>query len=318
MLYFLVLLVFQRGEKMKHAYCIVAFNNWTLLEKLIMLLDDERNDIYIHIDKNIKVYHIDHFKGFARYSRVFFLNRLSGSWGTPGLADIQLEFYKMATKTERYLYYHLLSGVCLPLKTQDEIHSFFDLHQGKEFVHFVSRPPVEEYIYKRYSLYHFFLKYVRGKGFFRKALLGVIGEKLSIMLQELFKIDRQSDIRNILSYGSNWSSVTHELAVYAVTQTDEIVKRTRHTFAPDECVLQTLVYHSDFKNNLYCKDYNDNYIANQRYIDWNRGNPFIWTANDYDELMNSGFLFARKFDMDTDSEIINRIYNEIIQKQQRD
>lgn len=300
---------------MKHAYCIVAFNNWPLLEKLITLLDDERNDIYIHIDKNVKMDNLEHFKTFAKRSNVFLLNRLSGSWGTPGLADIQLEFYKTATKDNHYQYYHLMSGVCLPLKTQDEIHDFFTRNVGKEFVHFVSKPPVADYIYKRYSLYHYFLKYVRGDGFFRKAFLGVIGERISVTIQELLKVDRQADIRNTLCYGSNWSSITHELACYTVNHMDEITKRTRNTFAPDECVLQTLVYTSKFKDHLYCMDYDDNYTANQRYIDWNRGNPYIWRIEDYEELMNSGFLFARKFDTNVDMAIIDRIYSEIMQKQ---
>lgn len=297
---------------MKHAYGIIAFNNWSLLEKLITLLDDERNDLYIHIDKNVKINNLEHYKTLAKYSNVFFLERLDGSWGTPGLMDIQLLFYETATKIDTYQYYHLLSGVCLPLKTQDEIHEFFDQHEGKEFVHFVSKPPVADYIYKRYSLYHFFLRYVRGKGIFRKALLGVMGEKISIVLQTILRIDRQADIRQVLSYGSNWSSITHDLALYVVENIDEIKKRTRHTFAPDECVLQTLVYQSDFKEKLYHTQYNDDYVANQRCIDWNRGNPYIWTNKDFDELMNSGFLFARKFDLATDSDIIERIYKNLI------
>lgn len=300
---------------MKHAYGIIAFNNWSLLEKLITLLDDERNDLYIHIDKNVKINNMEHFKTIAKHSNVFFLDRLDGSWGTPGLMDIQLLFYKTATKKDTYQYYHLLSGVCLPLKTQDEIHAFFDAHSGKEFVHFVSKPPVSEYIYKRYSLYHFFLRYVRGEGILRKALLGVVGEKISIALQTFLRIDRQADIRKVLSYGSNWSSITHDLALYVVKNIDEIKKRTRHTFAPDECVLQTLVYQSDFKDKLYHTKYNDDYIGNQRYIDWNRGNPYIWKNEDYDELMNSGFLFARKFDLTTDSKIIERIYDKLYQLQ---
>lgn len=302
---------------MKHAYCIVAFNNWPLLEKLITLLDDERNDIYIHIDKNVKIDNMEHFKTFAKRSNVFLLNRLAGSWGTPGLADIQLEFYKTATQITTYAYYHLISGVCLPLKTQDEIHDFFDANFGKEFVHFVSKPPVEDYIYKRYSLYHFFLKYVRGDGILRKALLGVIGEKISVFIQELFKIDRQTDIRDTLSYGSNWSSVTHALACLAVEHMEEMKKRTRNTFAPDEMILQTLVYNSSFKDKLYYMNYDDNYASNQRFIDWKRGNPYIWRLEDYEELMNSGYLFARKFDLQVDAAIIERIYTEIMQKQQR-
>ena len=37
----------------KHAYLIMAHNNFYILEKLLHLLDDPRNDIYVHIDKNM-------------------------------------------------------------------------------------------------------------------------------------------------------------------------------------------------------------------------------------------------------------------------
>lgn len=35
----------------KHAYLIIAHDNWKILEKLLILLDDKRNDIYLHIDR---------------------------------------------------------------------------------------------------------------------------------------------------------------------------------------------------------------------------------------------------------------------------
>ncbi len=35
----------------RHAYLVVAYNDWDLLSKLLMCLDDSRNDIFIHIDK---------------------------------------------------------------------------------------------------------------------------------------------------------------------------------------------------------------------------------------------------------------------------
>lgn len=34
-----------------HAYCIMAHGNWEQLQMLINMLDDCRNDIYLHIDK---------------------------------------------------------------------------------------------------------------------------------------------------------------------------------------------------------------------------------------------------------------------------
>ena len=36
---------------MKHAYLIMAHNEWDMLNKLIQALDYPNNDIYLHIDK---------------------------------------------------------------------------------------------------------------------------------------------------------------------------------------------------------------------------------------------------------------------------
>lgn len=37
----------------KHAYLILAHNDPKVLELLVRLLDDSRNDIYIHVDKKV-------------------------------------------------------------------------------------------------------------------------------------------------------------------------------------------------------------------------------------------------------------------------
>ena len=38
----------------RHAYLIMAHNEWSLLNVLLSLLDDDRNDIYLHIDQKVK------------------------------------------------------------------------------------------------------------------------------------------------------------------------------------------------------------------------------------------------------------------------
>ena len=52
-----------------------------------------------------------------------------------------------------------------------------------------------------------------------------------------------------------------------------------------------------------------------RYIDRIRNegaSPHTITMDDYDTLMNCPFLFARKFDLNKDREIIDKIYNPLI------
>ena len=48
-----------------------------------------------------------------------------------------------------------------------------------------------------------------------------------------------------------------------------------------------------------------------RCIDWERGKPYTYRLEDYDLIMESDKLFARKFSEITDSEIVNRIYNDL-------
>ena len=48
-----------------------------------------------------------------------------------------------------------------------------------------------------------------------------------------------------------------------------------------------------------------------RYVDWNKGNPAILKMEDYESMMNSDMVFARKFSLKTDQEVINKIYNEL-------
>lgn len=48
-----------------------------------------------------------------------------------------------------------------------------------------------------------------------------------------------------------------------------------------------------------------------RLIDWGRGRPYIFRSEDYEELINSPYLFARKFDENIDGQIIQRLYDYI-------
>lgn len=75
----------------------------------------------------------------------------------------------------------------------------------------------------------------------------------------------------------------------------------------DEMFLQTIVYNSSFKDKLYDKDYDDSCLGNQRYIDWKRGTPYTFRNEDFEELINSNCLFARKFNEKIDCKIIDRL-----------
>lgn len=42
-------------------------------------------------------------------------------------------------------------------------------------------------------------------------------------------------------------------------------------------------------------------------LDWTRGDPYVFRDGDYDELIGSDYLFARKFDIRSDRAVCERV-----------
>ncbi|MCI6059631.1 MAG: beta-1,6-N-acetylglucosaminyltransferase [Dorea sp.] len=113
----------------KHAILIMAHNQYDILEKLLIMLDHERNDIYIHIDRKSGFFDEEHFKQLCHHSRVTFIPRKRLHWGHSSLVECELDLMEAAVSSgETYCYFHLLSGVDLQIKHTEEIHRFFDEH----------------------------------------------------------------------------------------------------------------------------------------------------------------------------------------------
>ena len=116
-------------DRQKHAYLIICHNNFEILEMLIKAIDHKRNDIYIHIDKKCKNVPFEKIKQLPVYSKINFTKRNSITWGDYSQIKAELTLLKSAIANE-YKYYHLISGVDFCLKSQEEIHSFFDENEG--------------------------------------------------------------------------------------------------------------------------------------------------------------------------------------------
>jgi Core-2/I-Branching enzyme len=289
----------------KHAYLIISHNEFYILEKLITLLDDYRNDIYIHIDKKVKDFDFDYYKNLVTKSKLIFVNRMDVRWGDFTQIESELTLLKEAVKSN-YKYYHLLSGVDLPLKSQDYIHEFFNKNSGKEFVHFCRDEQTKKVLY-RIKHYHF-MKHYRSKNKCASLVVRILN-KISNVLQSPFSRNLVNDIE--IKYGANWFSITNDFALYVLSKEEWIRKNFKHTYCADEIFLQTILYNSKFRENIFHKNMDDNYIACMRYIDWNRGNPYTFRENDIDDLINSDKLFARKFSAELDKKVIDRISNHV-------
>lgn len=290
----------------KHAYLIMAHEQFEVLKKFLVLLDDEKNDFYIHIDKKTKKFPEKEISSSVKYSKVFFVPRISVNWGGYSFVQCEMSLLSEAMR-ENYMYYHLVSGADFPIKTVEEINKFFEENQGKEFVQF-EKKEFQEKFKDRISLYHYFRE---GQG--RSAALRLM-ENLSIKWQEKKKVDRTANLKGNLQKGSNWFSITNEFAHYLISKKEEIEQIFQNTSCSDEIFLQTMLINSPFKDKLYDENFNDSPRANMRFIDWKRGAPYVFRTADFEELIQSEYLFARKFDEKVDEEIINQLFEYLMKK----
>lgn len=54
---------------------------------------------------------------------------------------------------------------------------------------------------------------------------------------------------------------------------------------------------------------NNDHLACVRLIDWKRGNPYVFRKDDFEMIRSSPAMFARKFSLDVDSDIVDMILN---------
>lgn len=284
----------------------MAYNNYEFLKKIIHLLDDERNDIFVHIDAKSNDFDERYFDNAAVYSNLFFIPRTKVYWADYSQLDVELNLLKEACDNGHYKYYHLISGADLPIKTQNQIHNFLD---NKDFEFLGIFPEELWYAVRRVKFYHPFTH----NKYYRKHKEIKILDRLLEYSQKILRVNRLKNKNIKIIDGWNWFTITDDFARYVLDRRSFIEDTFRKTIACDEIVMQTMLYNSEFYNRIYNTDTKSK--GSLRYIDWT-GKPSVFRENDFERLINAEeAIFARKFDPNVDSKIIDKIYNYIDTKQ---
>lgn len=284
----------------RHAYLIMAHSNFAQLQKLVSVLDDKRNDIYIHVDKKSVGFRDKVFK--TEYSTLVFVPRIAVSYGGRSRMDCELGLLKAAAYKRSYDYYHLISGQDLPIKSQDEIHEFFKENEGKSFLDFSLEDNLTKEFHENIQYWYPFQEYIGGKHDEMARRLEWLQQKL-LYLQKRMKYSRLKERECTYYKGSNWFSITDGLARYVLAKEQDLIKEYRFTIGADEIFLHTLAMNSHFADNIV-RD-------SMRFMPLEQGNPYVFRKKDYKMIMESEALFARKFQDSVDEGIITRIMKKI-------
>lgn len=274
------------GE-MKHAYLIIAHQDVKMLMLLLEAIDDERNDIYVHIDTKSPRLYMAILQVKMRHSHIRVYSQFNVMWGDISQALLELFLFEMAFTNGKYSYYHLLSGLDYPLKSQNYIHKFCKDNYGKQFIGYDKDNSIWT---QRYRYRWYFTKYYKNKNLLKRLFYRVLTLSACYM-QKIVGYERVLEYAEIKK-GCNWLSLTDKCVEYILSQKGIVTSKFSHILAVDEIFLHTILWNSPFRDDIY--DLNDEYRSCMREIDWERGTPYEWQLEDAECLLNSGKLFARK------------------------
>lgn len=283
---------------MKNAYCILAHNEPNVLKNLVSLLDDKNNDIYIHLDKKSSCFDEKDITETVKASNIVFIPRRNIGWGGMNMIKTELDLLHISTQ-KQHDYYHILSGVDLPLGSVKRVNEFLEKNNGQEFIGITKNWADSNDVKTRYSKYYFLQDYV-GKN--KQNPLYYISRGGAKLQSKLDFIDRSKKYNMQFYGGPEWFSITEGAAKWIVSKSDFIKKVFKNTYCCDEIFAQTVLMNSPFANNIYKYSNNNCYESCQRFVRFEAESPKTLDMEDYELLMNSNYLIARKFGTSTESQ----------------
>lgn len=227
---------------MKHAFLIIAHNEYPVLEVLLSMLDDERNDIYLHIDKRATEL-FQQIKKVKMQKAGFYLieNPIKVYWGDISQVQVEYLLFETALSHGPYAYYHLLSGTDLPIKSQDYIHAFFQQNAGKEFVGFWQDAAHQRDLERKVFRYYFFTKRLKDKEHLLHGITALI-RNLILAVQKISHYRRKQTFE--FKKGGNWISITENAVKYLLQYKEIVLNRMKYTLCADEIFIQTILWNS--------------------------------------------------------------------------
>jgi len=282
---------------MEIGYCIICHKNSNILRTSIDVLSKGNNNIYLHVDKKADIKEFEEYKDIVHFTP----DRIDVTWASFSQIECMLLLLKQAVKMNND-YICLLSGDCLPLKSNDEIKKFFVNNNGNEFIG-IQKDCNKKELENNIKYEHKGLCFKR-----KKSVLESIAFKIQNRLKPL-KVSKGYKLLPKLYKGSNWFCISYELCNYILNYLEEnnwYKDAFKMSFCADEVFFQTIIMNSKYKDKIYKNNMenDDNHMA-LRYIDWKSGPqyPKILDETDFKNIKkveNSDCIFARKFNKNID------------------
>ena len=232
-------------------------------------------------------------------------HRVDVQWSRISQVDATLNLLKFARSMDEYDFFWVCSGQDFPIKSPSYIVRWFEEHKDKDFLELFSSANLglsqENNYDKRNAIY--FPEWMLGRKQWQRIAKRLYTE-LTGGYNKTFPFVRRKPVNGLHFYfGSSWiclSKRTWDWMRDYLQAHPEYYAYFKNCNCPDESFFQTLVMNSP---------YADKRMDYLHYIDWSEGrsNPKILSMTDYENLMASDKLMARKFDITVDRDVLEKI-----------
>jgi len=296
------------------AYSLSVHKNPEQVNRLIKSIYTPEDFYYINIfgaDSHKKQTEwMNCLKSFEK-SNVFFSFKYSYSWGTINQVNANIDAM-MQFKELDYSYFINLSGQCYPIKSISSIKEFLSKNNCS-YIAYYEMPDYSKYAKDKTidcpfnTQFHFRFEYCYypiPNWYFIQFFKGLCGMRKDI--NRFIKIPRMNKklLYTLDLYkGSNWFCLFKDHVKYILDflkENPDYMKLFSTVLCSDEHFFQTILLNSPLKTQII----NDNL----RYVNWDNPNyPSILSINNIEEILKTPQLFARKFDSEIDSKILDAI-----------
>jgi hypothetical protein len=275
---------------MKIAYLIRAHYAPAQLGRLVDRLDSENAAFFIHISARTSGgTHSKMQQAVGERANVQWVERVATYYAGFSLVQSTIVGLQAIAAAEPTSHTVILSGQDYPARPTPEIEQFFQQQPGKSFVEHFARPVADKWPGEHGGLDRIRYRYFERINYKTRTL------RLPIL--------RRRFPPGLQPYGGGaWCALSHDAVRYItsfVDQKPDVVRFFRHVKIPDEIFMHTVLLNSPLRDTVVGNDVH--------YIDWSHGgaHPKTLGTEDYDRILESGKLFARKFDVRYDSTILD-------------
>lgn len=284
---------------MEIAIMCLCHKNPRQINLLTEMLTHPHIDIYIHIDQKADIGDM-----IKLSDHVFLLPeeyRIQVEWARFSQVSATLNLLSYVRSKKVYDYFWLISGQDFPIKSVEEIYNFFLQNSSFDFINLFDE--VQRHDKKRNEIYY--PQWIIGKKLYQRLL-----KRFWICITGgyggTFPVFKRRKLDIPFYFGSSWWCLSIKVIDWMfnyLEQNSDYCKFYKNCVCPDESFFQTLYMNSPFAANR--RDY-------LTFVNWkekSRNSPEILTEMDYQTLVASSYLMARKFDIDVDENIIHMVQN---------